>query len=633
MRYERFRIENFKGIKQTEIDLTSSTGTNVFALVGLNESGKTTILEAIHSFSPDYRTKTLRRDAGKAAASAAKERLPRHLLARFTGEIVVEATVSLDEDDRTSIMDDLRSEHKIKEIDSPIPDRIKLRRSDIFYKGDYVKTVSKLDFEVKIKKSKDRSFKEMTDEDRRNLYSVIYNHTPDIAYHDSFIFDFPKRIFITPRSGSNDWVFRQMFEDVLAAGRVPYDLHDIQKRIRNERYKKSWLEALTSWTQNDDQTRVQQIVDQASQTITQNVFGKWNKIFKEDVGGKEIAIQHGIEQGRMVSEDRKSYVESDDHDIWISLEIKDGTRRFPIQDRSLGFRWFFAFLLFTQFRTKRNLGRPVLFLFDEPAANLHSAAQERLIESFPEIATGDNMLMYSTHSHYMISPDWLEQTFIVTNSADAPTKSLVDSAVIEDEFLDIKAQLYRMFANEHPSETSYFQPILDRIQVKPSAFDVSLPSIVLEGKSDFYVLRYASLLNGGPDLRLIPGVGSGTFDALIALGASWGTNFLFVLDSDNAGLRERQRYALERGARESALCCLSDFDPGVVEIEDLLDDEARGIIAARMECSKLSKKVIARFFQEQLAKREVLALGKAFADRSMALANALQSRLDALSKA
>lgn len=54
MRYELFRIENFKGIKSTSLDLTSLTGVNVFPLVGLNESGKTTVLEAIHSFSPDY---------------------------------------------------------------------------------------------------------------------------------------------------------------------------------------------------------------------------------------------------------------------------------------------------------------------------------------------------------------------------------------------------------------------------------------------------------------------------------------------------------------------------------------------------------------------------------------------------
>ena len=80
----------------------------------------------------------------------------------------------------------------------------------------------------------------------------------------------------------------------------------------------------------------------------------------------------------------------------------------------------FAFMLFTQFRVARVSTRPLLFLFDEPASNLHAAAQQKLINCFPEIAKGSHALAYTTHSHYMIEPKWLEQTFIVTDRADDP---------------------------------------------------------------------------------------------------------------------------------------------------------------------------------------------------------------------
>ena len=630
MRYLKFRIRNFKGIKDTELDLRTSTGANVFALVGLNESGKTTILEAIHSFSPDFRTRSLRRDQSKNAAEAAKERLPRHLLARFTGEITVEATVSVSVQEKQEIAQSVKSETGIKIDPDQIPDTFSLSRSDVFDRGDYVDTKRTFDFDLKGRRKGERKDWLVQGADCDSVYSEIWNYSPDIAYHDSFIFDFPKRIYLTVRHGSNDWVYRKMFEDVLAAGRVPYEIQDITRRVKNERYKKSWLDFFSLWSENDDKSRVQQIIDQASETITTVVFGKWNKIFGEEVGDKEIAVQFGVEQGRTYDKETKSYANSDDHDLYVSLEIKHGTRRFPIQDRSLGFRWFFAFLLFTQFRTRRSEDRPVLFLFDEPAANLHSAAQERLIESFPEIATGDNMLLYSTHSHYMISPDWLEQTFIVTNAADAPEKSVVDSAVIEDESLDVKAQLYRSFANEHPSETSYFQPIIDRIEVQPSKFDASFPSVVVEGKSDFYILRYASKLLNIKGLRLLPATGSGTFNALIALGATWGTKFLFLLDSDNSGLKERERYALDRGARSEALCCLADFVDGMKEIEDLLDDDGLKIVGTKLNVANPSKKVIMRFFQEQLAKREIEPLGKAFETRSKSVLIGLQEQLQKL---
>ena len=626
MRYLKFRVRNFKGIRDTEIDLRSSTGANVFTLVGLNESGKTTILEAIHSFSPDYRTRTLRGTKSKLAAEAAKERLPRHLLAHFTGEISVTATVEVTEEDKENIAELIKNEDNIIINSSDIPNVFDLERSDRFERGDYIETNKSFSFDLFGKKKGDRKAKSLS-RTHSDIYDSIWMHAPDIAYHDSFIFDFPKRIYLTARPGAGDWVYREMFQDVLAAGRVKYTLDDITRRIKNEKYKKNWFNFFTDWSAADDKDRVQQIIDQASETVTKAVFGKWNKIFREEVGDKEISVQFGVEKGRVYDKETKTYADCDDHDLYVSLEIKNGVKRFPIQDRSLGFRWFFAFLLFTEFRTKRSDDRAVLFLFDEPAANLHSAAQERLIESFPEIATGDNMLIYSTHSHYMISPDWLEQTFIVTNAADAPGGSVVDSAVLEDDSLDVKAQLYRAFANEHPSDTSYFQPIIDRIEVVPSKFDISIPSVILEGKSDFYILRYASLLSPKISVRLVPGTGSGTFDALIGIGATWGTKFVFLLDSDNAGIKERERYALERGARANAIFSISDFLVGVTEIEDILDQEARAIIKNDLGKNKVSKKDIMRFFQERLAKRDIVPLGKAFSEKTEIVLSGLDNSM------
>ena len=630
MRYLKFRIANFKGIKDTEVDLRSATGANVFAFVGLNESGKTTILEAIHSFSPDHRTSSLTGKKDRESEDAAKERLPRHLIAHFTGEIIVEATVSVSDADKNDIISMLKSDDGLTADKKDIPDVFTLTRADIFERGDYVRTDKRFNFPLKAKKKAGRIPKDLSKSDLGKVYDTLWYHTPDIAYHDSFIFDFPKRIYVTRRAGVKDWVYRQMFEDVLAAGRVSYSLNDLTRRIRNEKYEKSWLEFFSSWSQNDDKDRIQQIIDESSRTITEAVFGKWNKIFKEDTGNKEILVRHGVEEGRQYVVESKSYEESEKHDLYISLEIKDGVRRFPVQDRSLGFRWFFAFLLFTQFRTKRSKGRPVLFLFDEPAANLHSAAQERLIESFPEIATADNMLLYSTHSHYMISPDWLEQTFIVANAADAPSSGVVDGAVVSDEFLDIRAERYRSFANRHPTDTSYFQPIIDRLEVQPSKFDISIPSIVVEGKSDYYIIRFAQMMLGRDELRFIPATGSGTFEALIGLGAAWGTKFLFLLDSDNAGLKERERYALDHGARTKALTTIGDLVSGMKEIEDVLNDEARAQILTTLGLKKFTKKAALRFFQESLAKRDVVELGQDFRDKADKLLGELGQRMASL---
>ncbi len=91
MRYKSFRIRNFKGIRDATIELDSALGVGVFALVGLNESGKTTILEAIHSFSPDVATRELVGSPGDAKALF-ETWVPRHEYSSFTGRIEVTAT-------------------------------------------------------------------------------------------------------------------------------------------------------------------------------------------------------------------------------------------------------------------------------------------------------------------------------------------------------------------------------------------------------------------------------------------------------------------------------------------------------------------------------------------------------------
>ncbi|MBE7440321.1 MAG: AAA family ATPase [Spirochaetales bacterium] len=53
MRYSGFKIRNFKGIREIDIDFERLPETNIFTLVGLNESGKTTVLEAINFFSQE----------------------------------------------------------------------------------------------------------------------------------------------------------------------------------------------------------------------------------------------------------------------------------------------------------------------------------------------------------------------------------------------------------------------------------------------------------------------------------------------------------------------------------------------------------------------------------------------------
>lgn len=628
MRYKKFRIQNYKGIKDTTVDLSSQTNANVFALVGLNESGKTTVLEAIHSFSPDYRTKQI---VGESESGEGYENIvPRHKFSTFTGDIVVSAVLILDKSDKEYIARNRRDENFVLNVEE-IPDEIETSVVIRFSRGDFVKRFRTVSGQWKVRSPKGKVWREATADQLRLIASRIYMRTPDVAYYPTFIFDFPEKIWLSARGSTVSQFYKSVFGDILTYGGADYSIQkDIINRVRADKFTLPFLEFLNEWRDDSNKEKIRHVIDHAQKTVTQVVFGRWNEIFKENAKDREVIVEFDIDEGRKRNDEGKM-VTTEQHDPYVKFRIKDGTRRFDVNDRSLGFRWFFSFLLFTQFRSAKDGFRPILFLFDEPASNLHAAAQSKLVEAFPEIARGPHMLMYSTHSHYMIDPKWLEQTFIVTNQADNPNASVMDAALLDDESIDVRVERYRTFSNSNPNQTSYFQPIIDKLDVVPSKFDYSLPSVVLEGKSDFYILEYAKKLLGKDDLRLVPGLGAGSFEALIGISVGWGTKFVFLLDSDCAGEKERLRYAADLGAPTKSLVTIGDLGSSLKEIEDLFDSDALAVVKSVLGLSKKpGKKDILRFSQEMLAKGECLPLGEHFSKNSEAILSGLSSRLDAL---
>jgi hypothetical protein len=558
-----------------------------------------------------------------------KARVPRHLISTFTGDVSVTATLTVANVDKRNITKDILKEHNLEVDAKSFPSEIILERRQRFDDGDFKSNVFELRSPLKVKAPKQRQWRDLDADETVKLRDIIYDYTPDVAYFPTFVFEFPDTAFLTDRGNDLDRFYRTVFQDILDYdGRGHTIEKDIIRRVRSEGMVVPWLTFLTAWTKHDDRAKIQHVMDRASAAVTKLVFGRWNKIFGEDTKGKEVVISFETVEGEKVDAQGRRII-TQEHDVYVRFQIRDGTRRFNVNDRSLGFRWFFAFMLFTQFRVARDLTRPLLFLFDEPASNLHAAAQQKLIDSFPEIATGEHTLAYTTHSHYMIEPKWLEQTFIVTNRADAPeTTSVLDAISLDDESLDIKVASYRLFVNDHPGQTSYFQPILDRLEVVPSRFDMQRASINLEGKSDYYILRYAARGAKKTELPLLPGLGAGTFGALAALHVGWNLNFLFVLDGDRQGKVERDRYVTEFGIPSTRVATIDEFVNGISIIEDLLDTDALMSIQKALGLSNSpSKGQIRRFFQERLASEQIDTLSPGFISSAAAILDALEARL------
>ncbi len=92
MRYTKFEIENFKGIQSLSVNLAEiGPNARVFTFVGLNESGKTSILEAINFLGEDFSENTRHL------------LIPRNKTRNFNGNVSVKCELQLDNNDERTI--------------------------------------------------------------------------------------------------------------------------------------------------------------------------------------------------------------------------------------------------------------------------------------------------------------------------------------------------------------------------------------------------------------------------------------------------------------------------------------------------------------------------------------------------
>lgn len=571
MRYKSFYIKNYKGIKELTIDLDRDPKTNIITLVGLNESGKTTILEAISLFSvePD--------------ASVIHKLIPKSKKFSFTDTIEIHATLQLDEEDENAVQafcgsQDFKNIQPIKEFTQKIVYEFK--------DSEYKEEDSGWEYEfslngLKRKKQYNRTYNPETPEFEAIQKFICSNLLPPIIYYPNFLFDFPIRIYLEESTAEDkeQKTYRAVLNDIMDTFNEGLNIQDhIIKRLRNP--SEGTNEALES------------TIDRMSVQITKVVFKAWGQLF--DSNGKEIRLKPAIDPATNLA--------------YLEVKLKEGTEQFQISERSLGFKWFFTFLLFTEFRKNRLSDKgEILFLLDEPASNLHSTAQKNLLITFEQLVSKCKMI-YTTHSHHLINPKWLSGAYIVKNKAIDYEKEF--NALTENT--DVEATIYKQFVVNHPEQRTYFQPILDAIEYSPSNLE-EVPNIILtEGKNDYYTFKYLNEIifqNEFEHIKLYPGNGADRNNQIIATYLAWGRDFTILLDGDKAGEDAKKRYIKEFGVIvEGKIITLKDVDPSYNYATEKLFSEAELLsivqtfdpLATAFDKSKFNTALQNLFIQEQV---------------------------------
>ena len=378
----------------------------------------------------------------------------------FTGIITFSGTLLFEDEDIKKIMDYF-STIKNKKQNITIPSKFTYN-INLEYNLHKYKTMTET-IKCSINDHNNKPLHK-TDNEKWNLViDYIQTLVPEILYFDDFIFQIPEHICFPTNSSTNG-----DHDNVNESWKLVID--DILKSVNPQLNFLNHIYEI--WSEDKDAARNR--ISQMERVLNQKITTKWKELFgKDDLNFQEIKLD----------------VELFSDQLCLSFKILDKNKNeFFVNERSKGFKWFFSFLLFTEFRKKRT--KNILFLLDEPASNLHSSAQAKILDAINELSK-DSLVIYSTHSHHLINPNWLSSTYVCINENLSENVLSVD---FNKSNTAIRAEKYYSYVGKGftSDRVSYFQPILDSLDYKPSTVE-PIPNIVItEGKNDWYSFKYFS---------------------------------------------------------------------------------------------------------------------------------------------
>lgn len=517
MKYLKFTINSYRAIKgPLTIDFSRFS---LVPLIGLNECGKTTILQAIFAFDhlndDEYESRHIENTENLYDTKGSNP----SITAQITG----------DKKEFSKILSEFQRDHK-KELLKEAADN-----DAISLEEDYSYEVLDEDLNEEFEEKLDglssfaKAFKELIHHDdfhlsvKRNLtyrsYTIVglekdhstlsdkfceflLSYLPYILYNDDFQDRPPSRINISDENSK--W----------------FEIYDELFKFTDKEYSLKKTAAIA------DQRRRNSIISDVEAELNRTLAQAW-KSFHLD-RSRSIKINLSLE----VSSGGGSSVLS----VNIVEKFGERERFFEVVDRSKGFLWFYNFVMKTEFNPKRSSAAGgSIYLLDEPGSYLHSVAQTKLCEKLRSISKTVS-IVYCTHSPHLLSPESvpINNILIVEKSG----KKRISTTRLPE---------YK----SNKEKTSALQPVFEALQIDGSQFsgDPTRAIIAVEGIYDKYSLRlFAPNLC---DVEILPGTGASSITKNIQFLNAFGRNYVALWDNDKEGRREMGRAKNTFGLLES----------------------------------------------------------------------------------
>lgn len=130
----------------------------------------------------------------------------------------------------------------------------------------------------------------------------------------------------------------------------------------------------------------------------------------------------------------------------LEAAIEDESNHYELSQRSDGFKRFVTFLLMVSAEQESNLLRDTLLLIDEPEIGLHPTGARYLMDELIDISR-NNYVVFSTHSIFMVDSKIIKRHLIVRKKNEITEAQEVSQSNIQDEEVIYRALGYSIFSS------------------------------------------------------------------------------------------------------------------------------------------------------------------------------------------
>lgn len=261
---------------------------------------------------------------------------------------------------------------------------------------------------------------------------------------------------------------------------------------------------------------------------------------------------------------------------YLSFWIIENQKQLRPKQRSKGLRWFLSFYLQLKASAVRSDDKKdLILLIDEPAGSLHAKAQEDVLAVF-ETLKKNIQVIYTTHTHYLLD---LSKIYRII----AAQRETLD----DDEFSLADTHIF----NAHQlgaTSPDTLTPLFDCMGTSFANQNViaRTNNILVEEISSSYYLKAILKLKNMPDIHLLPASGTSNVPVIARLLTGWGIRFGTLVDDEPSGkrtIRELKKELFPGSDTDVHVKALFSVVPDCAGIEDLLSKENFATLVAEVD--------------------------------------------------